>query len=415
VLRHLAEATGGACEFATPGEALEAAAARMLQRMRQGVWAGLRVDWGTAGTPHWELPVQQRAFGGDTLLALAGFGKAGQTDRSSAPEGLTEVRLLALGDDGQEVEIARISTVAEALGGDLPRIAAARRVAAWDAEDPIKGQPQDFGQALALQHRLITRHTHGVLVHKRADEDKPKDESLLHRVQSMLSAGWGNTGRVVMSQAAVSSGGMKFGKLLGGMKIAASAMRSSASMASLGTPSVWRSARTQVHALVDASMDDIEIPAFLRKQRDPDDDTATVGTVPFMTLAEISGAIADHLARGGLPEALPDLTRSFTVAPALHAACEAALTELRAFTADEAAVWLLLALWIAQRPGPDGSPAMAAVLVGPVTRASLTPSDIGRAWQVLEQHLGGASGSAQPKPRPGRKQRLAAAMSGSGG
>jgi hypothetical protein len=199
------------------------------------------------------------------------------------------------------------------------------------------------------------------------------------------------------------------------MKIAASAMRSSASMASLGTPSVWRSARTQVHALVDASMDDIEIPAFLRKQPDPADDTAAVGTVPVMTLAEISGAIADHMAGGELSEALPDLARSFTVAPELQAAYEAALAELRTLTAEEAAAWLLLALWIAQRPGPDGSPAMAAVLVGPVTHASLTPSDIGRAWQVLEQHLGGATGSAQPKPKPGRKQRLATAMSGSGG
>jgi hypothetical protein len=268
---------------------------------------------------------------------------------------------------------------------------------------------------LALQHRLITRHTHGVLVHKRADEDKPKDESLLHRVQSMLAAGWGNTGRVATSQAAVSSSGMKFGKSSGGIKIAASAMRSSASMASLGTPSVWRSARTQVHGLVDASMDDIEIPAFLRKQRDPDDDTAAVGTVPFMTLAEISGAIADHLARGGLPDALPDLARSFTVAPELQPAYEAALDELRTFADNEAEVWLLLALWIAQRPGPDGSPAMAAVLVGPVTHASLTPSDIGRAWQVLEQHLGGVGTLVKPAAKPGRRQRLTAALSDTGG
>ena len=208
---------------------------------------------------------------------------------------------------------------------------------------------------------------------------------------------------------------MRLGNTSGGMKIAASAMRSSASVASLGTPSVWRSARTQVHALVDASMDDIEIPAFLRKQRDPADDHTATGTVPHMTLAEISGAIADHLARGELPEALPDLARSFTVAPELQPAYEAALAELRTLIADEAAPWLLLALWIAQRPGPDGSPAMAAVLVGPVTQASLTPSHIGQAWQLLEQHLGGASGSAQPKPKPGRKQRLAAAMSGSWG
>ena len=41
---------------------------------------------------------------------------------------------------------------------------------------------------------------------------------------------------------------------------------------SLNTPSVWRSARSQAAAKVDAlasnGMDEIEIPAFLRKQAD---------------------------------------------------------------------------------------------------------------------------------------------------
>jgi Ca-activated chloride channel family protein len=126
VLRHLAEATGGACEFATPGEALEAAAERMLQRMRQSVWTGLRVDWGMAEAPQWELPVQQRAFGGDTLLALGGFAAAGGPEATEGAEsapatgrlessrgpvalgGPRDVRLLARGADGQEVEIGRV-------------------------------------------------------------------------------------------------------------------------------------------------------------------------------------------------------------------------------------------------------------------------------------------------------------------
>ena len=33
-------------------------------------------------------------------------------------------------------------------------------------------------------------------------------------------------------------------------------------------PSVWRSARTKVEALSGTGMDEIEIPAFLRKQAD---------------------------------------------------------------------------------------------------------------------------------------------------
>jgi cell division protein FtsZ len=34
------------------------------------------------------------------------------------------------------------------------------------------------------------------------------------------------------------------------------------------TPSVWRSARTKVETLASSGMDEIEIPAFLRKQAD---------------------------------------------------------------------------------------------------------------------------------------------------
>jgi Ca-activated chloride channel homolog len=430
VLRHLAEATGGACEFATPGEALEAAASRMLQRMRQNVWTGLRVDWGMTEAPQWELPTPKHAFGGDTLLALAGFAKDADSPEVTALPQFEEVRLLAQGPDAQEVEIGRVSIVGVVDGDDLPRIAAARRVAALDAlsapddmvlaqrmgEAVVEQEPLTQARALALEHRLISRHTHGVLVHRRAEGEKPKDESLLHRVQSMLAAGWGNTGRVVDARAITASASMKFGKSSGGLKIAASAMRSSATMASMGTPSVWRSARTQVHALVTSAMDASEIPAFLRKQADHDDAADTPGTsIRYTTLAEISGAVADHLARGGLTRDLPSLAQGFQIDPALQPTYQQALEELRDITDDEPSVWLLLALWIAQRPGPEGSPAMAAVLVGPVTEAGLTPSDIGQAWQVLQGHLADASNHSSSAAKPSRRQRLAQALSGTGG
>ena len=41
-----------------------------------------------------------------------------------------------------------------------------------------------------------------------------------------------------------------------------------ADYAALGTPSVWRSARSKVETLASSGMDEIEIPAFLRKQAD---------------------------------------------------------------------------------------------------------------------------------------------------
>ena len=214
----------------------------------------------------------------------------------------------------------------------------------------------------------------------------------------------------------MSSAGMKFGTSSGGMKIAASAMRSSASNSNLGTPSLWRSARVSSHSLLAATVDMMEIPAFLRKQADSDDDANVDSDTPrYATLAEMSGAIADHLARGGLVQDLPTLAQGFQIDPALEPAYRHALEELRDITDDEPSVWLLLALWVAQRPGPDGSPAMAAVLVGPVTQAGLTPSDIGRAWQVLQQHLGQVSSQAPLSAKPSRKQRLVAALSGAGG
>jgi len=159
----------------------------------------------------------------------------------------------------------------------------------------------------------------------------------------------------------------------------------------------------------------MEIPAFLRKQADSDDDAQVDSDTPrYATLAEMSGAIADHLARGGLVQDLPTLAQGFQIDPALEPSYRHALEELRDITDDESSVWLLLALWIAQRPGPEGSPAMAAVLVGPVTEAGLTPTNIGQAWQALQQHLGQVSSQAPFSAKPSRKQRLAAALSDAG-
>ena len=118
VLRALAESTGGACEFATPGEALEAAARRMLHRMRQAVHTNVRIDWGSA--PAWSSGPAPSVFGGDTVIALAGF---------SHPIQASAVRLLAEDAQCKTVELARGEADAPCPGDGLPRIAAARQMA----------------------------------------------------------------------------------------------------------------------------------------------------------------------------------------------------------------------------------------------------------------------------------------------
>jgi Ca-activated chloride channel family protein len=475
VLRHLAEATGGACEFATPGEQLEAAAERMLQRMRQRVWTGLRVQWEGCGSPAWELPLPAGAFGGDTLLALAGFEDFGRQPGDVdllgdpiAPARPARVRLLARGEGGAEQELACVEAVTEIAGDDLPRIAAARRIAAWEAADELEAQQSRHGAAhpasltdpadasdgssarareLAVAHRLVTRHTHAVLVHERAEADKPKDESVLHRVKSMLAAGWGATGSVLASNRAQAGGagaGMKFGtsasshasshspspyQILSAAKVARSSPPPVMSMTSdLTKPSLWRSARVQPAA----SLSDVDIPAFLRRQG-PDVDAAEAAINPFgpanPNLEQLVVSIAGHLEGGGLIEELPELVRGLNPEEDTRQAVQAAT----ALIGDEATCWMLLALWTVQRPAGAGLRDFEASLLASVSLTALTPGQIGRVWTIFDRELGQAAAFAlaASAPDPGtpagastdsssaalsrRKQRLSAALSGTGG
>lgn len=176
VLRALAESTGGACEFVSPGEALEAAARRMLHRMRQPAFANVRIDWG--GTPLWSCGPAPSVFGGVTVMAFAGF---------ATPIEARDVRLLADGPEGETVELARGEMPVPCPGDRLPRIAAARRIAQL---------PEADARELAVQYQLISKQTHCILVHRRTDADKAVEQAELHRVSSMLPAGWGGLGSV---------------------------------------------------------------------------------------------------------------------------------------------------------------------------------------------------------------------------
>lgn len=179
VLRELAETTGGACDFATPGEALETAARRMLFRVRQPVFTNVRVDWGA--TPAWSTGPSSNLFAGDTAIALAGF---------SSPAQARTVRLLADDPRGKTVELARSEADAPCAGDGLPRIAAARRLAERGNAEAL---------ALALQYQLMSTQTNCILVHHRADIDKAEYQAELHRVSAMVAAGWGGTGAVMGS------------------------------------------------------------------------------------------------------------------------------------------------------------------------------------------------------------------------
>jgi hypothetical protein len=156
----------------------------------------------------------------------------------------------------------------------------------------------------------------------------------------MLAAGWGATSTVMAS--AVSTQGATLG-----------VMNSVAyNYASLSAPSVFRSARTQAAAAVDAlssnGMDDLDIPAFLRKQSD--------GTPPA-SLQDMVDAVFEHVNGGHGIQGLA----THCAALELRADAQRALDQAVAlgFSLDEA--WLLLAHWANGRPGDRADSLVAAI------------------------------------------------------
>ena len=306
VLRSLAEATGGACEFATPGEALEAAARRMLVRIRQQPWHDVRIDWG--GEPVWQSVLPAGVFGRDTVITFAGM---------ASPSPTAAIRLLAKDAHGAAIELARGEAEAPCPGDSVSRIAAARRMGVADAPEALR---------LAVDYQLMSKQTNCILVHERADADKVTEVPELHRVNSMLAAGWGATSTVVpwaaMDYCALST--------------ASALHRSHRASASLET----------IFGAVD---DEVEIPAFLRRQgteRNP------------ASLRATALAIVEHLAHGGQVQGLA----AHCEALVLHPDVRQAIKQAVGLGASEGHAWLLLAHWTNTRAGGLGSALVTATL-----------------------------------------------------
>ena len=248
-------------------------------------------------------------FGGDTVIAFAGV--ATRTHAST-------VRMLATDAQGVTTELARGEADAPCPGDRLPRIAASHRMASADDQDSL---------ALAIDYQLMSKQINCILVHRRADADKTTEQAELHRVSSMLTAGWGATSTVMES--------------------------ASMDYATLSTPSVWRSARRSAASDIRfclASSDDFEVPAFLRKQ--------DAGHEP-VSLPAIALAVAEHLEHGGQVQGLASHCENLD----LHADVRLALAQALDLGASEGVALLLLAHWTNVREHGLASPLVAATLL----------------------------------------------------
>ena len=345
VLRPLAEATGGACEFATPGESLQAAARHMMRRIRQQVWHEVSVDWGAP--PVWQLPLPMGVFAGDTVVALAGF-------KASAPS--QAVRLLAPAERG-DIELARGEADVTHQGDTLARIAAARCAAAADDAGDVASALD-----LCLRYQLMSRHAHCVLVHPRADGEAVDTEALLHRVNPMLAAGWGAMGSVLHAPAAE----------------AAPVMPMSCNL---------------VMPVDDDLFGCSGVPPLALRSvgATPPSPLTPAPALPFplpepTALRDIAASVAEHFAWGGDVPGLAALGRRIR----LHADLQPAWNGALALGASPAQVWLLLAHWVHDRRQGLGSIEWVEALRRPVDALdALNAQLVQRCMALFDRQLAG--------------------------
>lgn len=286
-LRRLAAATGGYCDFVAPGEAVEPAIRRMFSRMRAARIRNLRVKWPNSLKSRWEQKVPSFAFKDDVLHVHAFF---------DGPEDVTDLKDLSsvklwgqVGDSDNDVLLAVAPlSLTDSTTNVLARIGANAR---YNELICNPNQQTQTAQAsarmdLAVTYRLITEETNYILVYERSDTERPTEMPHHHKVSQMLAAGWGASSSVIGGTSTM----RKLRHSIVGASAQLQVLANSASLLdAVATPSVFRSARTQAAAKVDAlslgGMDDFEIPAFLRKMSDFDDD------IPFSNKASTASRV----------------------------------------------------------------------------------------------------------------------------
>jgi Ca-activated chloride channel family protein len=176
VLRKLAAATGGACEFIAPNEGVQQAIVRMFLRLRAPRIARAEVAW--PGVPRWVTPLPSGLFGGETLHVYAGF--------AAPPQGAATLTLVPAGP-GQVLGDTVALPTAILDAPSLPRMAAALRIESAGKEEAL---------SLALRHQLLTAQTNCVIVNERAEGEKATALPQLQKIAQMHAAGWGGVGTV---------------------------------------------------------------------------------------------------------------------------------------------------------------------------------------------------------------------------
>ena len=265
LLRELAKDTGGACEFVTPREDMRSAVDRMLTRMRAAQEVRFAIKWNAIEEKHkhheWASTLPPQLINGETVHLFARLPA-----KTEKPPVLICKTLV--NDIEKEVSSAKPASITWDSEGIVARLCAAAQI----GELTENKADTKLAKSLAMKYQLVTQHTNLFLLHERAEENKAEGLPKLQQVAQMQAAGFGGFGTVLRAAPVLSVLRMSSHSESFMISDSLSASSIGGDYGRLNTPSVWRTSRTQTADKVDgmssAGMDDIEIPAFLRKQAD---------------------------------------------------------------------------------------------------------------------------------------------------
>jgi Ca-activated chloride channel family protein len=275
LLRELAKDTGGSCEFVTPREDMRSAVDRMVTRMRSAQEVRFAIKWNATEEKHknheWASTLPPQLIDGETVHLFARLPA-----KTEKPPVLICKTLV--NEVEQEVSSAKPANITWDTEGIVARLCAAAQI----GELTENKADSRLAQSLAMKYQLVTQHTNLFLVHERAEESKAEGLPTLQQVAQMQAAGFGGYGSVHRAAPDLSVMRMSCHSESFAISDSLSASALGGDYGRLNTPSVWRTNRTQAASKVDgmasAGMDDIEIPAFLRKQVDSDNELAQSST-----------------------------------------------------------------------------------------------------------------------------------------
>jgi Ca-activated chloride channel family protein len=244
LLREMAEATAGACEFVSPRENMTAAIERLLARIRLAMPVQARLA--SLSETRWCSPMPRRIAAGETvhlfmrLPALPSQAPVLQIDGQQAGT--------------QQTTPAELTTRQDDL---VARLVAAREIA-QTADRKAAAQ-------MAERYQLVTDETNLLLVIEREQTDKTDGMPALHTVPPMLAAGWGGSARVFEPKEQ-----RMYSRATPSLKVMSMSVARSSPPS--GDPSLtcarkWPTAQPDVNRPTPAPVAavELEIPAFLRR------------------------------------------------------------------------------------------------------------------------------------------------------